>query len=72
MALAPDALSLFTPQIYPSVAELRFCLVEPASAEIPFSSHPDLYMKQVQEDEKLSEVGNREVTEIGLPCAQLP
>lgn len=58
MALAPDAVSLW--KTYLSVAELGYCSVDPTSAKVAFNSHPDLYMKQVQEDGKLSGIGKKE------------
>lgn len=57
VALAPDAVSLW--KTYFSVAELGYCLVDPTSAKVAFNSHPDLYMKQVQEDGKLSGIGKK-------------
>lgn len=57
VALAPDAVSLW--KTYLSVAELEYCLVDPTSDKVACNSHPDLYMKQVQEDGKLSGIGKK-------------
>lgn len=71
VALAPDAVSLW--KTYLSVAELGYCSVDPTSAKVAFNSHPDLYMKQVQEDGKLSGIGKKEQWQrLGFPVLNCP